>query len=231
VKRVGEKTLASENTKFRCIANSRGKRKYDGNPYLNPVAVTPRLVEPWWQFEFDDEFDISEVIIYAGKSFPNADSNLINFRITICGTSSNNPSSSPTDRPTTVESDTPSESPTIPPTSATDSCAGTGYSQVGEDIKYGNKVVPTGIISIPVDRYGKIVRITLEGENQRALGLSEVKIFGRVEENNLQKIETSVFDLLPTLNSEIRYIAFVQDDDEFPSDGDSPIHSGAVKSE
>ena len=207
------------------------RQRYNGISALNSVAVTPKSVEPWWQFKFDDEFNISEVIIYAGQTFPNADNNLINFRVTICGTSTNNPSSSPTDRPSTLESDTPSESPTIPPTSATDSCAGTGYSKVGEDIAYGNKVVPTGIISIPVDRYGKIVRITLEGDTQRALGLAEVKIFGTLEENTPQYIDTSLFDLLPTLNSEIKYIAFVQDDDEFPFQGASPLHAGAVNSE
>ena len=213
------------------------RQKYNGISSLNPVAVTNKSLEPWWQFEFDgniggDEFEISEVIIYAGKDFPNGENNLINFRVTICGTSSNSPSSSPTDTPTTALSDTPSESPTITPISTIDSCAGTGYSKVGEDIKYGGTVVLDGIISIPVhDRLGNIVRITLEGDKARALGLAEVKIIGTLEEETWKPIDISIFELLPTQNSTIEYIAFVQDDDEFPSQGTSPLNLGAAMSE
>jgi len=214
------------------------RQRWDGISSLNPVAVTTKSPNPWWQFEFSgnsggNEFKISQVIIYAGKNFPNGENNLINFRVTICGTSSNSPSSSPTGTPTTILSDAPSESLTVTTTSVTDdSCAGTGFSKVGEDIKYGDAVVSDGIISIPVpDRLGKIVRITLEGDTPRALGLAEVKIIGTLEEERTKTIDLSIFELLPTQNSNIEYIAFVQDDDKFPNTGTAPLHVGAAMSQ
>ena len=174
------------------------RQTYNGISSLNPVAATTKSLEPWWQFKFDgniggDEFEISEVIIYAGKNFPNGENNLINFRVTICGTSTNSPSSPPTDTPTTALSNTPSESPTVTATSVIDSCAGTGYSKVGEDIKYGGTVVLDGIISIPVHRLGKIVRITLEGDKARVLGLAEVKIIGTLKKETWKKILILVY--------------------------------------
>jgi hypothetical protein len=205
---------------------------------LNSIScTTAEDVQPWWQFEFKDkdggsnEFDLSEIIIYAGKDYPNSESNLIDFRVTICGLSSNSPSSSPTQMPSTLPSDTPSSSPSVSPTSSPDSCTGTGYSQVGEDIRYGDVVVQDGIISVPVNRLGAIVRITLEGKNKRALGLGEVQIIGTLAENTPETVDLSVFDLMPTQDDTIRYIAFVQDDDEFPRKGKTPLHLGAAMSE
>lgn len=215
------------------------RQTWDSVSALNSISCTNANVQPWWQFEFADndgdsnEFDLSEIIIYAGKNYPNSGNNLINFRVTICGLSSNSPSSSPTQMPSTLPSasDMPSSSPTVPPTSSPDSCAGTGYSQVGEDVRYGDVVVQDGIISVPLNRLGVIVRITLEGNTRRALGLGEVQIIGTLAENTPQTIDLSVFDLMPTQDDTIRYIAFVQDDDEFPSSGDTPLHVGASMSE
>ena len=49
--------------------------------------------------------------------------------------------------PSTLPSDTPSSSPSVSPTSLPDSCTGTGYRQVGEDVRYGDVVVQDAIIT------------------------------------------------------------------------------------
>ena len=210
---------------------------------LNSISCTnAEALRPWWQFEFkgnseeddpaDNEFEMSEIIIYAGKNYPNSENNFINFRVTICGLSSNMPSSPPTQMPTTTLSETPSSSPIVPITPFPDACAGTGYSKVGEDILYGDMAVQDDIIAVPVDRLGAIVRITLEGNSKRALGLGEVQIIGALKKNNFETVNLSVFDLMPTQDETIRYVAFVQDDDEFPTNGGrNTLHAGASRSE
>ena len=230
---VGMATQSSTITGSRAIKAVDGnlRQAYNGVPDLNSVAVTLETLNPWWQWKFSNqEFDISEVIIYAGQNFPNAKNNLINFRVTICGHEHTNiPSSAPSESPSL--SDTPSEVPTEQVPFAIDSCAGTGFSKVGEDIQYGETIVQDGIIAIPVDRRGKIVKITLEGSKKRALGLAEVKIIGKLAENVPKEISINVFDLMPNQDPTIKYIAFVQDDDELPSRGRRPLFEDASMSE
>jgi hypothetical protein len=174
---------------------------------LNSIACTDPEIEPWWQFRFlNDEFFISEAIIHIGRNFPGSQNTMSNFRVSVCGNSTASSSSMDHD--------------------CTD-----GLYLVGESIIHEDSVGQDGVVAIPVNRSGRYIRITLQGNSKRSLGLAEVQILGTMTDNEEKHIDVNVFDLMPTQDAVIRYVAFIQDDDEFPQLGDIPLHEGAVMSQ
>ena len=197
---------------------------------FNSVSSTALQTQTWWEFEFKDnddgnEYDISEIVLYSGVKCPSCE-DLINFRVTICGSATDSETSSPSETPST--SDAPSSFPTQSPTEWPDACEGTSYHRIGDDMRYGGTVNQDGIVRISVNnKRGAVIRITLEGTNQRTLALGEVQIFGSL--TNIT-IDVNVYDLFSGQYPEVRYIGLVQDDDEFPKRG-SPPNEEAVMSE
>jgi len=169
------------------------------------------------------EFDISEIILYSGFNCPSCE-DLVNFRVSVCGSStSNTPSKAP--------SSSPHPSTTQVPTTWPDACEDSIYTRIGDDIRSNNTVNQDGIFIIPVDKRGAKIRITLEGSTPRVLALGEVQVIGKLAEGVTTPIDLNVFDLFPGQDANIRYIGFVQDDDKFPNTGRPPhIGDGAVVS-
>lgn len=210
------------------------KQAWSSVPELNSVSCTPPGIQSWWEFEFKNndmgnEFEISEIIIYSGLNCP-ACENLTNFRVSICGLDTQTSLSSPSETPST--STPPSSLSTQTSTTWPDACDGTIYTRINDDIIYADTINQDGIVIIPVKRKGAIIRITLEGRSPRVLALGEVQVIGTLTERIPIKIDLNVFDLFPAQDAKIRYIGFVQDDDEFPNTGSPPhLGNGAVMSE
>lgn len=206
-------------------------------PQINSVSCTASGIQSWWQFEFKgnddgDEYDISEIVLYSAYGCPSCE-DLVNFRVTICGLATDSPSSSPSETPSTsdVSSIPPSSFPTQSPSAWPDACEGTGYNRIGDDVRYGGTVNQDGIVRIPVNKRGAVIRIVLEGENPRTLALGEVQVLGAFTEGIPVEIDVNVFDLFQAQDApEVNFIGFVQDDDEFPKTGPPP-HDEAVMSE
>ena len=178
-------------------------------PSLNSIACTDPQINPWWQFHFDETVSISEVIIHMGRDFPGSQNTMSNFRVTICdSTTANQPYLSPN----------------------SNDCE-PNFNQVGELIIHENAIGQDGIASIQVNRAGRVVRITLQGNEKKTLGLAEVQILGTIDTGKLTPIDVNLFDIMPTQDALIRYVSFIQDDDEFPQKGDIPLHEGAVMSQ